>query len=119
MSTSSHSPYSTLLATVLASSVLDVRRGIRSQAEEDIDSIAELAVAFLSSPVSPVAVFDFEVALNALVRELGRKVLEFACNRCEPEACAPSATAPQADMIRAFSPAASDTSHVGLSRMCQ
>ena len=78
-------PYSIFLTSVLASELtrLDCRFG--ELIREDVESISELMVSFLSQPVSPETFLQFELGLQKILRELGRKVMEFTCNECEPE----------------------------------
>ena len=66
-------PYSILLTSVLASELtrLDCRFG--ELIREDVESISELMVSFLSQPVSPETFLQFELGLQKILRELGRK----------------------------------------------
>jgi hypothetical protein len=82
---SSKSAYSILVASVLASSVAEVDRGLRQLLDDDIEKITELVVSFLSQPVSPATFLQFERRLQEIVGGLGRTVMEFSCNECEPE----------------------------------
>ena len=48
-------------------------------------SIARLTWRFRRGPISPTSLFEFETALNDLLRELGRRLVQWAVNRLEPE----------------------------------
>jgi hypothetical protein len=74
-----------LLSGVLASRLASVDRRLAELIHEDIDKIVELVFWFQSHPISPVAFLQFEQRLQEVLRELGRKVMEFTCNECEPE----------------------------------
>ena len=80
-----NSPYSILLANVLADhlTLLDLRLG--ELVREDIEKISQLMFSFLSQPISPATFLQFERRLQEILREMGRKVMEFTCNECEPE----------------------------------
>ena len=54
----------------------------------NVGEISRLVEEFLLRPVTPVATFDFENALAARLRELGRIVLEVVYNRLESETAA-------------------------------
>jgi hypothetical protein len=44
-----------------------------------------LVAKLLLNPITPEAMLDFEQALEAKLRELGREILEWTVNACEPE----------------------------------
>jgi hypothetical protein len=47
--------------------------------------LARLAWRFRRGPLSPTTMFEFETAVNDLVRELGRRIVQWAVNRLESE----------------------------------
>ena len=65
----------------------------RQLAEQLVDSawdalrpkFVDLVRSFLCEPLTPTAFFAFEIALLALVRELGRVLLEGTINALEPQ----------------------------------
>jgi len=80
-----NSTYSILIANVLASGLADVDRRLSEILHAEIEKINELVLWFLSQPISPVTFSQFEERLQEILRELGRAVMEFTCNECEPE----------------------------------
>lgn len=77
--------YSILLVSVVASDLTTLDREVRQLVGEEIDAISQLVVSLLSQPISPVTFLLFEKRLQEILRETGRKVIEFAANECEPE----------------------------------
>ena len=49
------SAYSTLLATLVASTITDLDRRLRNIADEDVEAIVEHVIRFLRDPVSPMS----------------------------------------------------------------
>jgi hypothetical protein len=82
---STNSAYSILLASLLASSVSQIDRRLGELCREQSKEIQQLAIEFLSGPISPAAFLQFERSLQRLLREMGRKTVQFTCNACEPE----------------------------------
>jgi len=80
-----NSAYSILLLSILASDLQAVQEELAQVLAEDISKIDELVCTFLVQPISPETLLQLETQLGETVRELARKALEFACNRCEPE----------------------------------
>jgi hypothetical protein len=70
----------------LARDLQAVQQELADVLSDDIATIDELVCAFLAQPISPDGLRRLETELAKTVREVGRKALEFACNRCEPEA---------------------------------
>lgn len=81
----SNSAYSTLIRTFLASTVGEIDGRLREIMEKEMEAIVELVVVFFANPVSPMTFLEFEVRLLEILRELGREVMQFTCNECEPE----------------------------------
>jgi len=77
-------PYSIVIANVLASGVNAIDAGLDDILQDEMQEIKNLVLRFVSQPLSPAACMEFEQALQNIVRELGRKVMEFTCNECEP-----------------------------------
>jgi len=82
---SPNSAYSILLASILASDLETLEYQLAVLIHEDIARVDELVFRFLSQPISPAAFLHFERELQEIVREVGRKVMEFTCNECDPE----------------------------------
>ena len=82
---SANSPYSILLASVLADHLVLLDGRLGELVREEIDEVSQLVISFLSQPISPATCFQFATRLQQILRELGRKILEFTCNECEPE----------------------------------
>jgi len=82
---SPNSAYSILLGSILASDLETLERQLAVLLHEDIARVDELVFRFLSQPISPAAFLHFEKELQEIVREVGRKVMEFTSNECEPE----------------------------------
>jgi hypothetical protein len=80
------SAYSILLLSILARDLQAVQQELADVLADDIAKIDELVCAFLAQPISPDGLLRLETELAKAVREVGRKALEYACNRCEPEA---------------------------------
>ena len=80
-----NSPYSILLANVLANNLALLDRRLGELLREDIENIGQLVLSFLSQPICPTTFLKFEEQLQEILCEVGRKVMEFTCNECEPE----------------------------------
>lgn len=80
-----NSPYSILLATVLANDLTLLDGRLAELLREDIERISQLMFSFLSQPISLSTFLRFEQRLQEILRDLGRKVMEFTCNECEPK----------------------------------
>lgn len=74
-----------LLASILARTVSEIDCGWVELCHDDLRKIRSLVLGFLTEPISPAAFLKFERSLQKLVREMGRKVVQFTCNACEPE----------------------------------
>ena len=79
------SAYSILLLSILASDLQAAQQELAQVLAGDIEKVDELVCAFLAQPISPDGLLRLEAELAHTVRELARKAVEFACNRCEPE----------------------------------
>jgi hypothetical protein len=77
--------YSTVLANVLATTLTTLDRRLAELLREDIEKIVEAVFCFLGQPISPATFLQFERRLQQILREVGRKVMEFTCNECDPE----------------------------------
>ena len=77
-------PYSIVMANVLASAVNEIDAGLDDILQDEMQEIKELVLWFVSQPISPATFMQFEQALQNILRETGRKVMEFTCNECEP-----------------------------------
>jgi len=77
--------YSVVLVSILASSVKKVNETVDGLVDEQKREIEKLAACFLSQPIVPVTVYQFEERLQEICQELGRTVLESTLNECEPE----------------------------------
>ena len=49
--------------------------------------MARLVAGFRRSDLSPAAMFRFETELSSLLREMGRRIVEWTVNRLEPDRC--------------------------------
>jgi hypothetical protein len=74
-------PITTLLATPFAASLLPLTLRLLP----GIAPLAHLIVAFRAAQPTPPACYDFEVQLQAALRELGRIILEWTYNHLEPD----------------------------------
>ena len=81
---SSNSPYSILLASVLANELALLDGRVAELIRGDVKEVSQLAFSFLSQSISPGTSYRLEKRLQKILRELGRKVMEFTCNECEP-----------------------------------
>jgi hypothetical protein len=74
-----------ILATVFAQDQVELRKKLEQAVDEFQPQLLELVLEFVTSGVSPTSLWEFEKALSELLRELGRKAVEMAINRIEPE----------------------------------
>jgi hypothetical protein len=81
----SNSAYSILLASILASDLEGVQQKLCDLVGEDIAKLNELVCGFLIQPISPESFLQFETQSRETLCEIGRKIMEFACNQCEPQ----------------------------------
>jgi hypothetical protein len=70
-----------LLASPLSKAPLELVRQVLSV----IGQVVALVQAFRAAPTTPMAACEFENALQALLRELGRLILEWTYNNLEPD----------------------------------
>jgi len=80
-----NSIYSIVLASILASDVEAVEHKLAELLGQDIARLHELVCGFLIHPISPESFLQFETQSSETLREIGRKIMEFASNQCEPE----------------------------------
>lgn len=77
--------YSIFLVSVIADGMREVEESLKDVHEACQAEIDALAANFLSQPVTPLAAFAFEQALQEILQEAGREVMERVLNACEPE----------------------------------
>ena len=85
MSTTTNRTYCIFLHAYLASVLQQLEQDLGELLSEEMKQIPELVASFLSEPISPTTFLEFEERLQQILREFGRKVMEFTCNECEPE----------------------------------
>ncbi len=73
------------LATVVAFDLVRISEQCRSVRESLLEGIDELVLQFLTQPITPQATFDFETALEDLLREIGRQSMEVVLNQIEAD----------------------------------
>ena len=73
------------LSILIAEDVLRICKEVQSAVESQEEEISRLIQRFLLQPVTPQAAFDFENAIEDLLRELGRNVVEVVYNRLEAD----------------------------------
>jgi len=74
-----------LLATLVSKDVQEIDGELRRIQEEVGKQMTEVVMAFLGQGVTPRTAFEFEEALERLLRDIGRRTLETVFNRLEPE----------------------------------
>lgn len=83
MSTSD-SLYSIVIGAMLARTVNQIDADLEEVLQGKVQQIKELVLWFASQPTSPNTLMEFEQKLQNILREIGREVMEFTCNECEP-----------------------------------
>ena len=73
------------LATLVSKDFQQIDEQLRPILDEISPKITAAVIAFLSQGVSPQTTFEFEKQLERLLREIGRRILEFVFNHLEPE----------------------------------
>jgi hypothetical protein len=82
-------PHATQLALLLASPLAQAQpalAAVERACQDVLQELLRLVFAFLSQPVTPEATAAFETQTAALLRELGRRILERTYQRVEPDA---------------------------------
>ena len=69
---------------VIATGILEALLELDGRLESVRDGIRRLVVSFHANPVTPTATREFELSLEALLRDAGRDVVECVFNRIEP-----------------------------------
>lgn len=82
---SPNSPYSILLVAVLANDLTLLNCRVGELIAGEVNELSQLVFSFLSQPISPATFLQFEMRCQQILRELGRKLVEFTCNECEPK----------------------------------
>ena len=78
-------PFGLLLASLIAPELQEIGEELRRIVAEANPKITALVMGFLTQGPSPQAMFEMEKELDGLLREMGRRTLETAFNRLEPE----------------------------------
>ncbi len=73
------------LATLIAPEFQEIDEELRPILEEVSPKITAAVMTFLGQGVSPHATFELEKQLEQLLREIGRRILEWLFNRVEPK----------------------------------
>ena len=81
--------YPTLLLALLqpeiVANVQQLANDIQETIREHEDELIRVAVGFVMGEATPVAMMEFEAAVAAALREIGRRLVEESVNRMEPD----------------------------------
>ena len=77
--------YSIWTKVLLATALTDVDEELHHVMDPIVKKISKIVIGFLCGEVSPTQSFQFEEALQEVLRELGRVIAGWAYNRVEPD----------------------------------
>ena len=77
--------YSIWTKMLLATALTDVDEELHHVMDPIVKKISKIVIGFLCGEVSPTQSFQFEEALQEVLRELGRVIAGWAYNRVEPD----------------------------------
>lgn len=78
-------PFGLFLATLVATDLQEIVVECRRIMEEVGEQVVRRGMEFLQQPISPQAIYEFELDLERALREIGREVLELVFNHLEAE----------------------------------